>query len=287
MVAQVQQVSVWVDSIARAIVTTYVRQGTEQPSLLLLHGFDSSLLEFRRLLPLLSAQFRTWAVDLLGFGFTERPNAIAISPKVIREHLYGFWQQMIQEPVVLVGASMGGAAALDLTLRYPEMVKQLVLIDSAGYRRGPFLGRFLPHQFGKLVTEGFLRRPQVRQSISERAYFDPGWASVDAQCCAALHLDCPNWANALIAFTRSGGYGSFRQQLAQIQVPTLILWGRNDQILGTKDAQPMQQAIVNSRLCWIDECGHVPHLEKADPVSRQIQQFIRSAEFTADCGQAP
>ncbi|HEY9300791.1 MAG TPA: alpha/beta hydrolase, partial [Phormidium sp.] len=54
------------------IATTYVRQGSGNTPILLIHGFDSSVFEFRRLLPLLAAENETWAVDLLGFGFTER-----------------------------------------------------------------------------------------------------------------------------------------------------------------------------------------------------------------------
>lgn len=273
LASSIKCVSVLTPLRSEAIATTYVHQGQGQPPILLLHGFDSSVLEFRRLLPRLAEQTQTWAVDLLGFGFTERPDNLEISTVAIRQHLYQFWETAIRQPVILVGASMGGAAAIDFALAFPDMVEKLVLIDSAGYRSGPALGKALIQPLGHWATEKFLRKPSVRQKISEKAYFNPVFASPDAQRCAALHLDCPNWSKALISFTRSGGYRSVRSHLAQLQLPTLILWGASDRILGTKDAECFHRAIPGSKLIWIPDCGHVPHLEKPDEIATAILEF--------------
>jgi len=255
------------------IFTTYSRQGTGGTPILLLHGFDSSVFEFRRLLPLLAEQHEAWAIDLLGFGFTERLRGVAFSPTAIKTHLYSCWRSLIGQPVVLVGASMGGAAAIDFALTYPQAVQKLILIDSAGFTSGPAMGKFLIPPLGYLATT-FLRQPKVRQRISENAYHDPSFASLDAQVCAALHLKLPDWHKALIAFTKSGGYSSFRAKLAQIQQPTLILWGESDRILGTQDAEKFHEAIPNSKLVWIKNCGHVPHLEQSDVTAQRILQFL-------------
>lgn len=89
------------------ITTTYVHQGSGGTPILLIHGFDGSVFEFRRLLPLLAEDNETWAVDLLGFGFTDRIAGIQFSPLAIKTHLYYFWKTLINQPVILVGASMG------------------------------------------------------------------------------------------------------------------------------------------------------------------------------------
>jgi len=254
------------------IATTYARQGSGNTPILLLHGFDSSVFEFRRLLPLLAENNETWAVDLLGFGFTERPAGVKFSQKAIATHLYYFWKTLISQPVILVGASMGGAAAIDFTLNHPEAVKKLVLIDSAGFAVTSNKGKFLIPPLGYLATS-FLRNPKIRQKISINAYLDETLASLDAQTCAALHLEMPNWNQALIAFTKSGGYGGFGEKLSQIQQQTLILWGKQDRILGTADAEKFQSAIANSQLIWIPDCGHVPHLEKPQITAQHILDF--------------
>ncbi len=251
------------------IPTSYVLQGEKNPPILLLHGFDSSLLEYRRLLPILSQCHATWAIDLLGFGFTKRSSDLLFSPETIKTHLYYTWKTLIKEPCILVGASMGGATAIDFSLTYPETVSKLVLIDSAGLAAPPKIGKFMFPPLDYLST-AFLRNLKVRQKISESAYYDKSFANKDAQLCAALHLNCERWSQALISFTKSGGYGSFKQEMVKIKQPTTIIWGENDKILGTKDAEKFKNLSPNSQLIWIPKCGHVPHLEKAELTAEGI-----------------
>ncbi|AFY32181.1 alpha/beta fold hydrolase [Calothrix sp. PCC 7507] len=257
------------------ITTTYVTQGSGGTPILLIHGFDSSVLEFRRILPLLAVDHETWGVDLLGFGFTDRLAGIKFSPDVIKTHLYHFWKTLINQPVILIGASMGGAAAIDFTLTYPKVVQKLVLIDSAGLQRGSPLSKLMFPPLDYLATE-ILRNPKIRSSISRAAYKNPSLVSLDALCCGALHLQMPSWSQALIAFTKSGGYRSFSmQKLSQIVQPTLILWGDDDKILGTADAQKFNRAIPHSTLIWIQNCGHLPHLENPQVTAQHILELCK------------
>lgn len=255
------------------VTTTYVKQGSGGTPILLIHGFDSSVLEFRRLLPLLFGDNETWAVDLLGFGFTDRLSEIAYSPTAIKTHLYYFWKSLINQPVILVGASMGGATAIDFTLTYPEVVKKLVLIDSAGLTGGSPLSKLMFPPFDYLATQ-FLSNLKVRERVSRIGYKNQSLASIDALCCGALHLQMPSWHQALIAFTKSGGYSAFRfKTLSQIVQPTLILWGDSDKILGTEDATKFQRVIPHSTLIWIQHCGHLPHLEQPQITAQHILDF--------------
>lgn len=259
--------------INQPINTTYVHQGSGGVPILLIHGFDSSVLEFRRLLPLLAAKNETWAVDLLGFGFTERLADIEYSPTAIKTHLYYFWKTLINKPVILLGASMGGAAAIDFTLTYPEAVQKLILIDSAGLQGGSPLSKFMFSPLDHFATE-FLRSPKVRDRVSRAAYKATHLASNDSVACGALHLQMPSWSQAVIAFTKSGGYRAFKiKKLAEINQSTLILWGDSDKILGTKDAQRFQSAILQSQLRWIKDCGHLPHLEQPEITAQYILEF--------------
>lgn len=257
------------------IVTSLVQQGSSGTPIVLLHGFDSSVLEFRRLIPQLAPHQQTWAIDLLGFGFSDRAEGLPFDPIGIKAHLYYTWKTLIGQPMILVGASMGGAAAIDFALTHPEAVAKLVLLDSAGFAKGPALSKFLIQPLGYLATE-FLRQPRVRRQVSLKAYHDPSFVSADAELCAALHLKLPRWNEALIDFTRSGGYNFLSGAIAQVSCPTLILWGRQDQILGTRDADRFARTIVDSRLVWIDQCGHVPHLEKPAETAQQILEFAET-----------
>ena len=256
------------------ILTAFVGQGEGEPPILLLPGFDSSVLEFRRLFPWLAAATQTWTMDLLGFGFTDRTTSPVFDPGAIKLHLHSFWRQRIGRPIVLVGASMGGAAAIDFVLTYPDCVKKLVLIDAAGFAKGPAIGKLMIRPFDQWAT-AFLRSPRVRRQISQKAYCDRSLATPDAELCSALHLYLPNWKEALIDFTKSGGYTFLSQKISQIEHPTLILWGEQDKILAQQDASRFEQAISHSKLIWIANCGHVPHLEKPDLAAKHILKFIQ------------
>ena len=275
MVSQIQSYPLLSDLSPQAIETTYVKQGQGNPPILLLHGFDSSLLEFRRLLPQLALHHETWAVDLLGFGFSERPLAVPINRIALKTHLHAFWASLMRRPMILVGASMGGATALDFALTYPEAVSHLILLDSAGLTNPPLTSFFMFKPLDTLATD-FLRSRKIREAIARSSYTDQSLASEDAYYCASLHLSSPGWQKALIAFTKSGGYGSFVRQLPKIKIPTLILWGENDRILGTKAPHKFKTLIPHSQLEWIAQCGHVPHLEKPQITAQKIIQWLNS-----------
>lgn len=249
------------------------QDNSQTAPLVWLHGFDSSLLEFRRLLPLLAEKREAWAVDLLGFGFTNAsPDPLpSINPETIKQHLHGFWQQVLGErPMVLGGASMGGATAIDFALTYPEAVEQLVLLDSAGLTPGPWIGRYLVPPLDRWAV-AFLRRADVRRGIARNAYHDPDrFVTADSEACASLYLELPQWADSIKSFTKSGGYPSLRHQLPQLKPPALVLWGRHDRILGTQAATTLSQLIPQSRLHWLERSGHLPHLEQPEETATVI-----------------
>ena len=276
----------WVDiSLPFGTVSTsYVCQGQGTP-VVLLHGFDSSLLEFRRLVPELAKHCQVWSLDLMGFGFCDRGGMSGrtttnrVDPDAIKQHLHAFCQQMIGQPVVLVGASMGGGAAIDFATSYPKMVTRLVLIDAVGFAAGPAVGKVMFPPLDKWATN-FLRSPSVRRKISEKAYYNKAFVTPDASLCAALHLLVPGWQQALITFTKSGGYNFLSSRIGEVEVPTLVLWGRQDKILGTKDAARFEREIDQCTLIWIEACGHVPHLEKATECAGYIAEFLLLGQGT-------
>ena len=254
------------------IDTASVRFGSGSP-ILLLHGFDSSVLEFRRLIPLLATDYETWAVDLLGFGFSDRPH-LSYTPKSIKTHLYCFWKTLLNHPVILVGASMGGATAIDFTLTYPEAVDKLVLINSVGFTGSFPFAQFLSPPFDAFAVE-FWRQRRVQSLFWGQALNLLDSTAIDAIRCAALPAEMPGWDNAIASFMKSGGYFDLAPKIPQVNKPTLILWGERDDVLGTADAHKFNQAIAHSQLVWLHS-GHVPQWEQPQALAAQILCFLRS-----------
>jgi len=107
------------------------------PPLLLLHGFDSSFLEFRRLVPLLAAHHRLIIPDLYGFGFTPRPAQGTYNPAGVLSHLGALLKRLgrssgPEEALGVIGASMGGSVAMELARLHPARVARLLLLAPAG-----------------------------------------------------------------------------------------------------------------------------------------------------------
>ncbi|MEH2376028.1 alpha/beta fold hydrolase [Nostoc sp.] len=260
------------------ILTTYIKKGSGVTPILLLHGFDSSILEFRLLLPLLATQNETWAVDLLGFGFTQRQKEINYSPTTIQIHLYDFWKTLINRPIILVGASMGGATAIDFTLTYPQVVKSLILINSLGYTNSPVFTKYLFPPFDFLAVE-YLRQRHIwaLNLCRNLPNLDP--KILLAIQCAMLHQEMPGWHDAMISYVKSGGYSELANKIAQVDNPTLILWGETDDMLPSEDAKKFQQSIVNSQLILLKNCGHTPQIEQPKITSQHILHFLNSGKF--------
>ncbi|XP_057810753.1 alpha/beta hydrolase domain-containing protein VTE7 isoform X2 [Salvia miltiorrhiza] len=213
--------------------------------LVLLHGFDSSCFEWRYGLPLLEeAGFETWAVDVLGWGFSDLEKLPSCSVASKRDHLYQFWSSYIKRPMTLVGPSLGAAVAIDFAVNHPEAVDKLILIDASVYAEGT----------GHLAT-----LPKVM------AYAGIG----------RLHCLLPWWTDATVDFMTSGGY-NVSAQIGQVKQKTLIIWGENDQIIDYKLAVRLHSELPNAIIRQIPECGHIPHVEKPAAVSKLISEFVRA-----------
>jgi pimeloyl-ACP methyl ester carboxylesterase len=233
---------------------------------LMLHGFDSSHLEFRRLAPLLAPTHQLFIPDLFGFGFCPRPLDASYGPEVVLDHLEQVLKQVIRrsgaERVGLIGASMGGSVAVELARRCPEQIERLLLLAPAGLTGRPMPVPPLLDQLGAR----FLGLPAIRRGLCRSAFAMPdrdvGPAELEI---ASLHLACPNWARALGAFARSGGFAGCGDPLpAQ---PLQVLWGQNDRILRAPQKRAAQ-ALLGERITELECCGHLPHIDQPTTVAR-------------------
>ncbi len=229
------------------------------PSVLLLHGFDSSFLEFRRLAPLLAEHATVVIPDLYGFGFTPRPQDGAYGPEGVMRHLEALLDRL-PLPVGVIGASMGGAVAMGLARRRPEAIDRLLLLAPAGLGGQP---RPLPAPLARWGVR-FLAFPWVRKGLCRGAFADPA-ASVGSPELeiASLHLRSPGWAESLARFAQSGGFAGCGSPLPP--QPIRALWGDQDRVLGPAQRREAQD-LLGDRVVPVARCGHLPHLDQPNLV---------------------
>ena len=236
----------------------------EGPPVLLLHGFDSSFLEFRRLAPLLASGVQLFIPDLYGFGFCPRPSGGDYSPRGVLRHLEVLAREIGSRnpaPLGLIGASMGGSVAVELARRLPDQVNRLLLLAPAGLTGRPMP---LPPLLDGLGVR-FLALPGVRRGLCRTAFADPDAAVGAAELeIASLHLQSPGWADALRRFARSGGFAGAGAPLPH--QPITVLWGANDRILRAPQKRAAL-ALLGERVRELDACGHLPHLDQTASVA--------------------
>ncbi|KAK6116423.1 hypothetical protein DH2020_049885 [Rehmannia glutinosa] len=235
-----------------SIMSSCVKPKTQLDTtpLVLLHGFDSSCLEWRHTLPLLEeAGLETWAVD--------------------------FWSSYIKRPMTLVGPSLGAAVAIDFAVNHPEAVGKLILIDASVYAEGTGNLAKLP----KLMAYAgvyLLKSLPLRLYATSLAFNGLPWDTcLDWTNIGRLHYLLPWWADATVDFMISGGY-NVSAQIEQVKQKTLIIWGENDQIIDNRLAVRLHSELQNAIIRQIPDCGHIPHVEKPAAVSKLITEFVRA-----------
>ncbi|KAI5016017.1 hypothetical protein ZWY2020_005749 [Hordeum vulgare] len=234
------------------ILSSCVRPLKQQESndpVVLLHGFDSSCLEWRYTYPLLEeAGLEAWAVDILGWGFSNletRPPSDVLSK---RQHLYQFWSSYIKRPMVLVGPSLGAAVAIDFAVSYPEAVSKLVFIGASVYTEGTrdltSFPKFVPYAGVFLLKSLPLRLLATRLAFKKipdaLIFFD--WVQI-----GHLHCRLPWWEDATVDFMLSGGYNVI-SEIKQVEHKCLVLWGEDDEIISNKQAYRLHKDLPNAIL---------------------------------------
>jgi len=253
------------------------KQNNDIPPLILIHGFDSSGLEYRRLGPKLAEKgIDTYAVDILGWGFTQLDGVASFSANAKVEALKSFIETVFgkKSKFCIAGASLGGAAAIELAALKQDECARFILIDAQGFVDGIGPMAKLPKPIAKLGV-GILKSVPLRNSANQMSYFDKEkFATEEAQVIGRLHCLRDGWSDAMVSFMQSGGF-SPSTKLQTITSPSLVLWGRQDKILkGEEFANKFMETLPDAQLKWIEECGHVPHLEKPQDTADAIADFI-------------
>ena len=235
---------------------------------LLLHGFDSCFLEYRRLTPLLKNNNKLIIPDLYGFGFSPRSSGNKYGFKYLVRHLDSVLNYFSENhPIGIIGASMGGALALELARRNPKKINKLLLLSPAGLAgKNPKIPWPLNH-FGAY----FLSQPIVRRGLCRQAFADPTKSVGPAEeQIASIHLKVPGWQSSLAEFAAEGGVSNCGSP--KPTQPLKIILGENDRII-PKDEKDATRKLYNSNIQIATKSGHLPHLEEPELVAEAWELF--------------
>ena len=240
----------------------------EGEKVLLLHGFDSCFLEYRRLTPFLKKNNKLIIPDLYGFGFCPRSSGNKYGFKYLIKHLNSVLDYFSEDQTIgIIGASMGGALALELARQNPKKSKKLLLLSPAGLAgKNPKIPWPLNH-FGAY----FLSQPFVRRGLCRQAFADPKKSVGPAEEeIASIHLKVPGWQASLAEFAAEGGVSNCG--LPKPTQPLKIILGKHDRII-PKNEKEETNRIYKSNIQIAINSGHLPHLEEPELVAQTWELF--------------
>jgi pimeloyl-ACP methyl ester carboxylesterase len=247
----------------------YVEAGdASKPVVVLLHGLGSSSVAWQFNIAALAAKYRVIAPDQIGFGKSDKP-MLKYRVGTYVDFLDKFLAEIKVEKATLVGNSLGGWVAAWTAIKYPNRVEKIVLADAAGLKPAEV-------DFNLIYSLNYSTRDEVRQLVKLVFYNQAIFGSeafIDQSMNVRVAAGDGYTINSLIeSIKRNEDF--LDGQLAKIQKPTLIIWGKQDGLLKLADGERFKREIAGSELIVFDRCGHVPQVEKAADFNAAVLKFL-------------
>ena len=262
---------------AGGITTNYHDQGAGD-SVLLLHGSGpgvSAWANWRLVIPSLAKNFRVLAPDIVGFGFTERPDGISYDMEIWLKHALDFLDAMEIDRAHVIGNSFGGSLAVALAIQAPERVSRLVLMGSVGLEFELTEGLDLTwgytpslENMRRLLDLFAYNRELVTDELAQLRYE------------ASLRPGVQESYAAMFPAPRQDGIRkicSSEADVRNIEHETLIIHGRDDRIIPVSVSEHLSRCIKNSQLHIFGNCGHWTQIEHNRRFNQLVNDFLLEA----------
>jgi pimeloyl-ACP methyl ester carboxylesterase len=213
----------------------------------------------------LAESFRVILPDHPGFGPSPLPGWLTGMDDMVFHYLDLLDELGIREPIRIAGASLGGWIGAEFAAFHPERVKKLVLIDAAGLRI-PAVP--MPDVF-RLAPQAVL--PLVFHDLSKAMALLPKDFGPDT----IIQIFHDRSALARLAWNPYLHDPKLPRRLRRAQVPTLVVWGKQDQLIPPAYAEEYQRLLPSARVAYIDQCGHDPTVEQPEEFARVVAEFLR------------
>jgi pimeloyl-ACP methyl ester carboxylesterase len=243
------------------------------PPVVLIHGFASSLETWDALVPELSKTHRVIALDLKGFGWSDRPEG-DYSPLAEAKLVLSLLDQRGVDKAAFVAHSWGSSVTLALALAAPERVTKIALYDAWVYEEQ------IPTTFvmaraggvGELIFSLFYdQRPDERLAL---AFYNKDLVSEKLVEDVERSLERPGTAAAALASVRGQRFTEQQAKYRTIDKPVLLLWGREDVVTTLAFGERLSRDLPHARLVVYPRCGHFPMIEAKNQSNEELVKFL-------------
>ena len=263
------------DVVANGIRTNYLEAGSGGDTVVLIHGSGPGVTAYanwRGVLPALGEHFRVYAPDMVGFGYSDRPDGIRYGLDVWADQTLGFMDAMGIQKAHLVGNSFGGGIALRIATRHPDRVGKLVLMGSMGVD--------FPITEGLDNVWGYDGTLEGMKKVMGFFAYDTSLTSGDLAQARYEGATQPGFQESF-----SSMFPAPRQRWVEaMTVPekeiralphrTLVMHGREDQVIPLQNSYQLEELIDNADLAVFSHCGHWSMIERRDDFNRLVRDFF-------------
>jgi len=263
----------------------YIDQGSGDFTIILVHGLASNAGFWRYNIPELSKKFRVIAVDLPGYGKSQKgdyPYTLSFYADEIKKLI----DELKLKNVVYLGHSMGGQIGLILSIKYPNLLNKLILASPAGFEKfergeGDWLRSVITMKGIKSTTEEGIRR-----NLSNNFYhFGDKWEwMVEERVRMRKANDFNEFAYTVVRSVNAMLDEPTSEKLSAVKIPTLIIYGKYDGLIPNPYLHPGfpsdvyekgAKGIKDSKIVQLDNAGHMVQIEKADEFNEAVLNFLR------------
>jgi 2-hydroxymuconate-semialdehyde hydrolase len=266
------------ETITAAGIETNVhilRHASSADNVLLLHGSGpgvSAFANWRLTMPELEKHMTVIAPDLVGFGFTERPENITYDLETWTRHAIGVLDTLGIERAHVIGNSFGGALALSLATRHPDRVDRMVLMGAVG----------VPHEITEGLDAVWGYKPSPENMLKVMQYFAYDQSLFNGELAqlryqASIRPGVQEAFSAMFAEPRQEALNAScvpEADIRSIAAPTLIVHGRDDQVIPMETSLQLLELIDNSQLHVFGQCGHWTQIEKSHEFAELVIDFL-------------
>ena len=241
------------------------------PPIVLLHGLWGGLNEWEPIIEPLAENHRVIVMDFIGFHNSDKPD-VHYHNALLAQFLAGFIEALELRDVILMGHAMGANTATYTAYHHPERIAGLILVDGAGYRNPD-------RDLSQPLSEGMIRFRRVATGSSlattrgllERRVYNPNDVT-DEWVENAFRM----WVNsaAAIGDMLLEGGDLTEEEMRQIKLPTLVVWGAEDKVFSPGNAERLGNDIEGSVVRIIDRAGHLPQMEATDAFLDAVLPFL-------------
>lgn len=244
------------------------------PAVVMLHGFASSLETWAAIIPELSKTHRVLALDLKGFGWTDRPEG-DYSPEAQARLVLAAMDARGIDTADVVAHSWGSSVALALALRAPDRVTRLALYDAWVYEEQlpPFFQWSRAKGVGEVLF-GLYYGERADERIAV-AFHDRRFVTEALVEDVERALQRPGTRAAALAAVRGQRFSQVQHEYRAVDVPVLLLWGREDRVTPLGVGERLVRDLPQAELRVYPGCGHFPMIEAAAASNRDLLAFLR------------